>query len=143
MKNENSQLPKTLVDKKRKATEDGIGRTFTDTRENKNKRTRKPSHYDNEDDSYNEEGICGDHQFSCSPKTRRLAEQMGRQLSVPSLKAVFTEKKNVSPSYGQLCSPKERSLVRKMGSSYSPLLISGNLRSKSVSNVIATVVVEP
>jgi hypothetical protein len=68
---------------------------------------------------------------------------MGRQLSVKVLETKFSQKEKESISYGHLCSPAERSFVRKMGYNYSPQLHSKNLETKTVSNKITAVVVEP
>jgi hypothetical protein len=109
----------------------------------KEKKNHKASHHSSDDDSYTEEGFVADHNFLCSPSTRRLAEQMGRQLSSTLLQTRFSPKKEEQQQEHTLCSPQERSLVRKMGSNYSSQLISKQVRAKSVSNEITTIMIVP
>jgi hypothetical protein len=94
MKNERNQLH-SLVGKKRKSTEVDIDCNIKDLTENKKKRSRKSSHDESDDESYHEEGFRTEHQFLCSPSTRRLAEQMGRQLSATLLETKFAGKKRI------------------------------------------------
>jgi hypothetical protein len=79
MKNEPGQL-NTLVGNKLKSNEDCIASTIKDAPEHKKKMSRQTSHYSSDNDRYTEEGFVADHQFFCSPSTRRLAEQMGRHI---------------------------------------------------------------
>jgi hypothetical protein len=131
------------VGNKRQSDEESITGTIKEAQENRKKRPRKATHYSSDDDSYTEEGFVADHQFLCSPSTRRLAEQMGRQLSSTLLQTRFSPKKEEQQSERTLCSPQERSLVRKMGSNYSPQLISKKMRQNSVSNEITNIMIEP
>jgi hypothetical protein len=126
------------VGKKRKLEKYCITGTITEAQENKKKRSSKATHYNSDDDSYTEESIVADHQFLCSPSTRRLAEKMRRQLSATLLQTRFSPKREEKQSERTLCSPQERSLVRKMGTDYSPQLISKQMREKSVSIEITT-----
>jgi hypothetical protein len=121
------------VGKKRKLDKYCNTGTITEAKENKKQKSSKATHYNSDDDSYTEESIVADHQFLCSPSTKRLAKKMGQQLSATLLQTRFSPKREEKQSEPTLCSPLERSLVRKMGTDYSPQLISKQIRETTVS----------
>jgi hypothetical protein len=137
LKNEPEVLNSSVA-KKRKLDNYCITVATKEAKENKKKRSSKATHYNSDDDSYTEESIVADHQFLCSPSTRRLAEKMGRQLSATLLQTRFSPRISEIQSESTLCSPQERSLVRKMGKDYSPQLIPKQMTEKSVSIEIGT-----